>query len=132
MWFIQQLFTEEFWDNRVARFGSEPLTVARVVGVRKRIDYTEGDFDDLESPRVKRRAISDALGQRLVDDPEDFEPDAWHPGVEEGILYTDGATDWDREELDVVSGRKLDDVARGVGLKFSVKPVRQRTNCIMS
>jgi hypothetical protein len=87
MQFIRQFFTEEFYYTRVERFGPGILKTPKVLGVR--CGWHPHEFDEIESPRVKRRKI----GDEEVDDPEIASPvdDTLHPALLQGVLHKDWA-----------------------------------------
>lgn len=106
MSFILQFFTDEFWAGRAERFGHGALRhTDRPVGVRTTLPRDPEDYHPLESPRVKRRW--NAEFQKMVDDPEDFEPNALHPAVKSGILYPNSAVNLHGAPLNTYTGEKV-------------------------
>ncbi|CAD0106126.1 unnamed protein product, partial [Aureobasidium uvarum] len=83
MSYVRQFFLDDFWDNRVVRYGDGALTNYKAVGVRES-QYGESEFDDLESPTVKQKQNS--LTGLWEDDPE-IDSDNEFSDVEEGIIY---------------------------------------------
>ncbi|KAI4724771.1 hypothetical protein E4T49_07516 [Aureobasidium sp. EXF-10728] len=83
MSYVRQFFLDDFWDNRVMRYGDGALRNYKAVGVRQSL-YGESDFDDSESPTVKQKQNS--LTGLWEDDPE-IDSDAEFSDVEEGIIY---------------------------------------------
>ena len=106
MEFILQFFTDEFWAGRAERFGHVALKhTNRPVGVRETLPRGPGNYHPLESPRVKRRW--NAMLQRMVDDAEDFEPNALHPEVKSGILYPTSAMNLHGAKLNMYTGEMV-------------------------
>ncbi|KAH0369928.1 hypothetical protein KCU65_g2960, partial [Aureobasidium melanogenum] len=81
MSYIQQFFLDDFWDNRILRFGDGAVNNYKAVGVRVSLDL---NYDGSESPTVKQK--QDLLSGLFEDDPE-IDPDAEYPDVDEGIIY---------------------------------------------
>lgn len=93
--YVHQFFLDDFWNNRILRFGDEALNNYKAVGVR-RCTSDELEFSEFESPtvRTKRNPATGALEE----DPE-IESDAEHPDVDEGIIYPDRVLTFMGEEM---------------------------------
>ncbi|KAI4717169.1 hypothetical protein E4T48_06649 [Aureobasidium sp. EXF-10727] len=83
MSYVRQFFLDDFWNNRVLRYGDGALRNYKAVGVRESL-YGESEFDDSESPTVKQKQNS--LTGLWEDDPE-IDSDAEFSDVDEGIIY---------------------------------------------
>lgn len=81
--YVRQFFLDEFWDNRVQRFGDGAVSNYKAVGVRVSL-VDQLNYDDLESPTIKQK--QDPQTGAWEDDPE-IDPDAEYPDVDEGIIY---------------------------------------------
>jgi hypothetical protein len=108
--YVQQFFLDDFWNNRVLRFGDGALDNYKAVGVR-RCQSGELEFSDLESPtiRTKRNSVTGVLEE----DPE-IEADAEFPDVDEGIIYPHKALTLMGEEMpdsdtEMMDGDQVDD-----------------------
>ncbi|KAG9698151.1 hypothetical protein KCU95_g2838, partial [Aureobasidium melanogenum] len=83
MSYVHQFFLDDFWDNRILRFGDGAVNNYKAVGVRVSL-VDQLKYDDLESPTVKQK--QDPLSGVWEDDPE-IDSDAEYPNVDEGIIY---------------------------------------------
>ncbi|KAH0398638.1 hypothetical protein KCU89_g7031, partial [Aureobasidium melanogenum] len=83
MSYVHQFFLDDFWDNRIQRFGDGAVNNYKAVGVRKSLVGRLG-YNDVESPTVKQK--QNPLSGALEEDPE-IDPDAEYPDVDEGIVY---------------------------------------------
>lgn len=81
--YVHQFFLDDFWDNRIQRFGDGAVSNYKAVGVRVSL-VDQLDYDDLESPTIKQK--QDPLTGAWEEDPE-IDPDAEYPNVDEGIIY---------------------------------------------
>lgn len=81
--YAHQFFLDDFWDNRIMRFGDGAVSNYKAVGVRVSL-VDQLDYDDLESPTIKQK--QDPFTGAWEEDPE-IDPDAEYPGVDEGIIY---------------------------------------------
>ncbi|KAG9838183.1 hypothetical protein KCU98_g10311, partial [Aureobasidium melanogenum] len=83
MSYVHQFFLDDFWDNRIQRYGDGAVNNYKAVGVRKSL-VDQLDYNDLESPTVKQK--QNLLSGAWEEDPE-IDPDAEFPDVDEGIIY---------------------------------------------
>lgn len=81
--YVQQFFLDDFWDNRILRFGDGALGNYKAVGVRLRHKV---QFVDVETPTLRRKR-NPVTGQQ--EEWPEIDADAEFPHVYEGIIYPD-------------------------------------------
>jgi hypothetical protein len=91
--YVQQFFLDDFWDNRILRFGDGALSNYKAVGLRLRHNF---QFDDTETPtvRTKRNSVTG-----YQEEWPEIEADAEFPNVDEGIIYPDKVLTLHGEEI---------------------------------
>ncbi|KAI4843072.1 hypothetical protein E4T44_06946, partial [Aureobasidium sp. EXF-8845] len=93
MSYVQQFFLDDFWDNRILRFGDGALSNYEAVGVRLRHNF---QFDATELP-ITRRKRNPVTGE--IEEWPEVDADAEFPHVDEGIIYPDKALTLHGEEI---------------------------------
>jgi hypothetical protein len=91
--YVHQFFLDNFWDNRILRFGDGALSNYKAVGVRLCHNFK---FDALESPTVRKKR--NPITGVEEEDPE-TESDAEFPDVDKGIIYHDKVLPLSGEEI---------------------------------
>jgi hypothetical protein len=91
--YVHQFFLDDFWDNRILRFGDGALSNYKAVGVRL---CPNSQFDALESPTVRKKR--NPITGVEEEDPK-IESDAEFPDVDKGIIYHDKVLPLSGEEI---------------------------------
>ncbi|KAG9659284.1 hypothetical protein KCU64_g3953, partial [Aureobasidium melanogenum] len=81
--YVHQFFLDDFWNNRIQRFGDGAVNNYKAVGVRKSL-VDQLEYNELESPTVKQK--QNPLSGAWEEGPE-IDSDAEYPDVDEGIIY---------------------------------------------
>ncbi|KAG9562716.1 hypothetical protein KCU71_g7252, partial [Aureobasidium melanogenum] len=83
MSYVHQFFLDNFWNNRIQRFGDGVVNNYKAVGVRKSL-VDQLEYNELESLTVKQK--QNPLSGAWEEGPE-IDSDAEYPDVDEGIIY---------------------------------------------